>query len=331
MSTINVVLLGFGTVGEGVYQIIKSRHDQYKEHLGLDINVKGVLVKNEQKVRHIDQDVKVTSYFSELLNMDDIDVVIEAIVGFEPGFSYLKQVLARGIPVISANKELIAHKGKQLKQLAQYNDTEIYFEASVGGGIPVIGVINNLLHVNDIRKIEGILNGTSNFILTTMRETGCSFDEALQIAQDKGYAEADPSNDVLGWDAFYKLMVLSELVYGKQPVWDHVKRMGIDQVTLEDIQEADQRNERIKLIASLEKNEDGGLSASLHPISVDSLHPLYGVEGVDNAININTDLLGDLMLKGAGAGALPTASAILEDLTLLFRHAKKSIRTIALQ
>lgn len=315
--TIHVVLLGFGTVGQGVYQTIRTHQRELKELLGQEVRVEGILVKNDKKPRSISSGVVVTTDYNALLNLPKVDVIVEAIVGREPAFTYVKGALNKGIPVISANKEMVAHKGKQLKKIASYNSVDFSYEAAVAGGIPVIGVIKELLHVNRIYKIEGILNGTSNYILTIMRVKNYSFEKALQLAQDKGFAEADPSNDILGTDAFYKLMILSDLVFGTQPDWETVMLKGIDQLTLDDINVAKDKGQRIKLIATVEKDDNNHLTASVQPIYTSSEHPLYGIEGVDNAVNIKTDLLNDLLLKGPGAGALPTASAIIQDVTLV--------------
>ncbi|RDI37914.1 homoserine dehydrogenase [Falsibacillus pallidus] len=316
---INVVLLGFGTVGESVYRTIASHQDGLRNILGTDIVVKGVLVKDARKSRNIASDVLVTTDFKKLLELPNIHAAIEAIVGVEPAFTYGKQFLNAGIPVITANKEMAAHKGGKLRKEAEANGTEFHFEAAVAGGIPIIAVLKQLLHANRISKIEGILNGTSNFILSTMREEGISFAEALERAQRNGYAEADPSNDILGKDSFYKLMILSELVFGKQPEWDEVDCTGINELVLNDLEEAGAGGKRIKLVASIGKDENGNLTAAVEPHSLDENHPLYHVEGVDNGIVVHTDLLGRLFLQGPGAGGPPTASAILEDLTQHFR------------
>ncbi|RLQ91181.1 homoserine dehydrogenase [Falsibacillus albus] len=321
--TINAVLLGFGTVGQGVYQTIHTHRKELKELLGTDIEIKGVLVKDEHKIRPIDQDILVTSNFSDLLKIPQLDLVIEAIVGCEPAFTYNKAFLQKGIPVVTANKEMVAHKGSELKRISEKNDVSFSYEAAVAGGIPVIGVISRLLHANRINKIEGILNGTSNFILSTMRKEQTSFEETLQRAQEKGYAEADPSNDILGRDSFYKIMILSDLVFGGQPDWEQTECTGIDEVTIENILKAQEVNKRIKLIAAVERDESETIKASVKPVLLDSEHPLYAVEDVDNAVNIQTDLLGNLLLKGPGAGGLPTASAILQDVALLFGQKEK--------
>ncbi|WP_433746656.1 homoserine dehydrogenase [Falsibacillus pallidus] len=316
---INVVLLGFGTVGESVYRTIASHQDGLRKILGTEIVVKGVLVKDARKPRNIASDVLVTTDFKKLLELPKIDAAIEAIVGVEPAYTYGVKFLNAGIPVITANKEMAAHKGEKLRREADANGTEFHFEAAVAGGIPIIAVLNQLLHANRVSKIEGILNGTSNFILSTMRGEGISFDEALKRAQRNGYAEADPSNDILGKDSFYKLMIISELVFGKQPEWKKVECTGINELSIKDFEEASAGGQRIKLVASIGKDEDGNITAAVEPQSLNETHPLYHVEGVDNGIVVHTDLLGRLFLQGPGAGGLPTASAILEDLTQHFQ------------
>lgn len=321
--TINVALLGFGTVGQGVYDTIRTHQEALYQALGDEVRVVEILIKNVDKVRRIHQGVHVTTRFQEVFSNHRIDVVIEAIVGCEPTFDYLMKTLEKGIPVVTANKELMAKKGALLKNIAKENQTTLDFEASVAGGIPILRVINDCLRINQIEKVEAILNGTSNYILTSMREDDLLFETALANAQKLGYAEADPANDILGWDAFYKTMILSDLVFGQQPDWHDAYRVGIEAVTKEEIQHALNSGEKIKLIASLSRGADNHIHAGVKPTRIGRDHPLYGIEGVDNAIRIKTDLTNDLVLSGPGAGALPTASAILGDVVACFRDKVK--------
>lgn len=244
-------------------------------------------------------------------------MVCEAIVGTEPAATYLKKSLQAGKHIITANKEMFALHGKELKELAEASGCQIGYEATTGGGIPIIQTISQLLKVNHIHKVSAILNGTSNYILSEMRNKGLSFDEALSQAQALGYAEADPVNDIEGFDSFYKLMILSDLIFNEQPDWNAVKRVGMTNVTADDINKLNADNKRIKLVATLERIK-GNLHAKVEPVSLSKTHPLFAVEGVDNAIAIETDLLGQLTLTGPGAGALPTASAMLEDMDTIF-------------
>jgi homoserine dehydrogenase len=311
--TVKVALMGLGTVGKGVLEAVCDRSNLLEERFGEKVEIVAVLVKNGLKPRVLPESVKVTSDFNEVLSIPDLAVAIEAIVGCEPARNYNLELLKRGVHVISANKECIAYHGKELNNAARRNGVTFSFEASVAGGIPVIRTIREQLRVNRIEKIEGIFNGTCNYVLSMMRSEGVSFAAALASAQELGYAEADPSNDIEGWDAFYKLMILSETVYGEQPDWNVAERIGIEKLTDADAAAAVKSGRRIKQVAVIEQTRSG-LRAFVRPISVGAGHPLYGVEGVDNAVHIRTDLLGSLILQGPGAGAKPTASAILEDL-----------------
>jgi len=313
MGSIKVVLLGLGTVGEGVYNsIVRSHQERLTKVLGKEVEIVGILVKNERN-RPILETVKVTTKVEELLELPTIDFVFEAIVGIEPACSYIKLFLDRGCHVISANKELLAHKGEELIAYAMERNRFLTFEAAVAGGIPLLRTILQLLQVNGITELEGIMNGTSNFILSKMRVNHLDFTEVLQEAQALGYAEANPESDVSGRDAFYKLMILSSLIYHQQPKWEEVERVGIENVKAVDLLIGEEYGLRLRLIASLKKSLDG-VKATVKPTFVSNGHPLYNVEGVDNGIVISTDLVGTLLLQGPGAGSKATASAMIEDL-----------------
>ncbi|UQD51156.1 homoserine dehydrogenase [Bacillus methanolicus] len=316
MSTIHIALLGYGTVGKGVYQTIKTHQKRFKAILGKEVKIEAVLVKNLEKHQLPDPDVILTNKFEDIISLPKLDVVIDAIIGKQPGFSYLSQAIKRGCHIITANKQMFAHYGRELLSLAEKHGVSVGFEATVAGGIPVIQTLRKLLSVNHIKKVHGILNGTSNFILTKMREEGCSFSDALSLAQEKGYAEADPTNDVEGFDAFYKAMILSEVVYGKQPDWEKVRKQGISSITLEQIELFSKFGLRFKHVASLEKTTKG-IHCSVKPVLVSSSHPLFHVEDVQNAVSIDADIVGNISLQGPGAGMFPTASAIVEDLIQL--------------
>lgn len=313
MSAISVGLLGFGTVGKGVYETINKHQGRLQAILGKEVKVSAILVKNVDKHGLPDKDVLLTDDFQKIIELPKLDVVIDAIVGKEPGYTYLRQAVARGCHVITANKEMFAHHGSELKTLAKEHNVSLGFEATVGGGIPIIQTLKQLLNANKIERIEGILNGTSNFILTSMREEKLSFETALKIAQAKGYAEADPENDIEGYDAFYKAVVLSELVFGKTPEWEKSTRKGITDISIEQINMASSLGLRFKHVASLEK-EKNAVRCTVKPVLVGESHPLYRVEGVQNAVSIDADIVGNISLQGPGAGMFPTASAIVEDL-----------------
>ncbi|GGH75223.1 homoserine dehydrogenase [Pullulanibacillus pueri] len=312
--TLNVALIGFGTVGSAVYRLIHTRREAFKKLIGQEIRITDIVIKDKNKKREIDSFTRITTQIDQVLSNPEIDVVIEAIVGVEPAFSYLSKALEKGLPVITANKVLFAQKGDLLKKLAGKNATTVGYEATVAGGIPIMRTLIDLLHVNRISKVEGVLNGTANFILSDMRTESHSFEEALALAQSLGYAEADPSNDILGTDAFYKLMILCQTIFGQTPAWSEVPVTGIHSISAVDIEVEALRGNRYKLIAEATLNDDGEVEASVKPQLIDNEHPLYGVEGVDNAVTLHTDLLGTLTLKGPGAGGNATASAVFSDL-----------------
>lgn len=318
MSTINIALLGYGTVGKGVYEIIRSNQERFLTLLGQNVKVVAILVKHIDKHAALKEGILLTDNFEDIIQLPKLDVVIEATVGVEPSVSYVKKAIQRNCHVITANKEMFAHHGGEIIELAKNYETTVGYEATVAGGIPVIQTLNKLLNINQVLKIEGILNGTTNFILTKMREEGYSFEAALSLAQELGYAEADPTNDVEGYDAFYKMMILCQVCFGGQPDWETVFRKGITGVTPEQIKHYDSTNLRIKHIASITKT-DRGIEAILTPTVVQPTHPFYNVEGVDNAISIHANIVGNISLSGPGAGMYPTASAIVEDLIHAYR------------
>ncbi len=314
LKELKIALLGLGTVGSGVYTSIMDRKGALEELLGHRLKLSSILIKDSSKARPFVKGVPLTSEFEKAIGEEVPDVVIEAIGGIEPARSYIIQSLEAGCHVISANKDLIARHGEELTERAAAKGVRFVYEASVGGGIPILRTLRELLRINRIQHVEAILNGTSNFILSYMRTTGSSFEEALELAQKKGYAEPDPTNDIEGLDAFYKAMVLSKWIYGVQPSWEEVQVEGIGNVLLEEIQLAEQLGLRLKHLVLLNDR----LDLQVQPVFVDSDHPLYGVEGVDNAVRIQTDLLGCLTLQGPGAGAEATASAIVEDLLSIY-------------
>ncbi|USK51034.1 homoserine dehydrogenase [Bacillus sp. CMF12] len=313
MSAITIGLLGFGTVGKGVYETISKHQGRLQAIFGKEVKISAILVKNVSKHSLRDDEVLLTDDFQDIIELPKLDVVIDAIVGREPGYTYLRQAISRGCHVITANKEMFAFHGSELARLAKENNVSLGFEATVGGGIPIIQTIKQLLNANKIERIEGILNGTSNFILTSMREESLSFEEALKIAQEKGYAEADPKNDIEGYDAFYKAVVLSELVFGKAPAQETSVREGITDITIEQIRMADSLGLKFKHVASIQREKDA-IRCTVKPVLTGEAHPLYRVEGVQNAVSIDADIVGNISLQGPGAGMFPTASAIIEDL-----------------
>lgn len=324
MSAIHIALLGYGTVGKGVYKTIQSHQEKLQALFGKEVKIVGVLVRNLAKHHLPDSDVLLTDDIEKIIALKDLDIVIDAIVGREPCFSYLKKAINRGCHVITANKEMFAHYGGELKQLAEKHNVSLGFEATVAGGIPVIQTLRQLLNVNNIKKVQGILNGTSNFILTKMREDKLNYETALKLAQVNGFAEADPTNDVEGFDAFYKAVILSEVAFGKAPNWEQAVREGIRGITIEQIDIFSSIGFRFKHIASIEQTAKG-IQCSVKPVLVSEQHPFYHVEGVQNAISIDADIVGNISLQGPGAGMFPTASAMIEDLSHIHRKNRPTI------
>jgi homoserine dehydrogenase len=329
MSAINVALLGFGTVGQGVCEAIDTHQDRLKEVLGKEVKVKAILIKDPTKERNIESSINVTTDFQEILDIPDLHVIFEAIVGEEPSYTYLTQAIEKGIHIVTANKAMFAKYGPELLEKAKRKGVSVGFEATTAGGVPVIGSIRQLLKVNEIRQIQGILNGTSNFILSQMRKRGLAFDTALKISQEKGYAEADPTNDIEGHDAFYKLLILSQTAFGRQPDWKNIRRKGISHLTAEWLQAAESFRLRFKHVGSLRRDSVDQIQGEVEPILVHDTHPFYGVEDVENAISLKGSLVGRITLLGPGAGKLPTGSAMVEDfLSLIERKYTDSAESI---
>ena len=319
MSAIHIALLGLGTVGKGVLETIETHQGKLQSLLGKPVKISAILVKNLDKHVLEDKSILLTDQFEEIIELDQLDVVIDVIVGKEPGFTYAKRAIERGCHFITANKEMFAHHGKELLELAEKHGVSVGFEATVAGGIPVIQTLRKLLNVNNITKVEGIINGTSNFILTNMRENQLPFEEVLVSAQEKGYAEADPTNDIEGYDAYFKGLVLSNVVFGELPKGEHIVRKGITHITKEQILAATSLGLKYKHVARLEK-QGHDIKLFVEPVLVTETHPFYSVEGVQNAVSIDADIVGNITLLGPGAGKLPTASAVVEDLLHLFQE-----------
>ncbi|MBM7096328.1 homoserine dehydrogenase [Bacillus sp. H-16] len=306
-----LLIIGFGTVGEGVYRTIQSKREKLSAILGREVKVPAILVKERGKSRDLEDHTRVATSLEEI-SAGSVDLVVEATPDAETGYPYVTHFLKKGIPVVTANKELIAKKGEELFKLAEVNDSDLLFEAAVAGGIPLLNTLRHTLKTNNIEQINGILNGTSNYVLTKMQNEGTSFDAALQEAQEKGYAEAVPDKDVDGWDAYYKASILSHWIYGAAPEWEEGAPAGIRSVTVEDLLLAEKATGKIKHVASL-KRSGFGIQASVRPCFIFSDHHLYSVNGVDNGVHIKGSLSGDLLLQGPGAGQYPTASAVIED------------------
>jgi len=311
-KTKNVGIIGLGTVGSGVYETLINKREKIEGLIDGSFHIPIVLVKDVNKTREVAIDTQITDTLEDFLKVD-LDAVVEASPDSDIAYPYVRQLLGKGITVVTANKELVAKYGEELLELAEVNQCRLYFEAAVAGGIPLLTSLRHTLKTNDVEKMEGIVNGTSNFILTKMREEGTPFQQALEEAQEKGYAEAVPDKDIDGWDAYYKTVILSHWLYGEAPTWTASKPKGVREIDTRDLVLADEFNGRIKHIASLEKLPTK-VVASVRPRFVLNTHPLYGVEGVNNGIHVKGSIVGSLLFQGAGAGKFPTASAVIEDL-----------------
>lgn len=263
MAVIKAAILGFGTVGEGVYEAVQTHQQQLQDILDAEVQIVGVLIQDLEKNRSISEDVLVTTNFEEILNIPDLQVVFEAIVGEDPSYIYLERAMEQGCDIVTANKVMFARHGERLLRKAYEQGVQIGYEATVAGGVPIIRTLAHQLQVNKVERIQAILNGTSNYILTEMRNKQLSFEEVLKTAQELGYAEADPTNDVEGFDAFYKLMILSSLVFGSQPSWDEVNVKGISAVSNEQIEVAYNNGHRYKHIAEVTKKTEKYLRLSV--------------------------------------------------------------------
>lgn len=325
MPEIKAAILGFGTVGEGIYRILDERKKEIEQQTGYTIEIASILVRDTKKERIPTPGVLVTDDIREVFAQPQLDIIFEAIVGEEPAYSYLSEAISKGYNVITANKAMFAVHGPSLIEQAEAAGVEIGFEATTAGGVPIIRTVKNLLAGDRVQRIQGILNGTSNFILTKMRQDEVSFKEALKEAQALGYAEADPTDDVAGKDAFRKLMILSKLAFDKQPDWASIDIQGIEKVKLEDVLGANQGGLRYRHIAEITIDENGKLSGSVGPVLVGASHPFYGIDGVDNSIILDTDYLGALTLTGPGAGMYPTGSAMVNDFIHSISNRKRAL------
>lgn len=296
-------MLGLGTVGTGVAHLLS---------LQKQLVLKRVAVRDLSKARQVELSCAITGDAAEVLDDPEIEIVIEVMGGEQPALDYLKRALERRKHVVTANKEVLAKHGPELFDLARSKGVAIFFEASVAGGVPLISTIHKGLEANEITSVVGILNGTTNFILSSMEEKGEDFASALSKAQQLGFAEADPTNDVEGFDVAYKLSILCALAFGQFPHVDSIHRQGITQITSEDLSNAHDFGYRVKLIASASKR-NGNLDVRVHPMLVPLTHPLSNVSGSNNGILVTGDVVGEIVMVGPGAGQMPTASAIVGD------------------
>lgn len=319
---IQVAVLGYGTVGSGVVEVIETNKEDIDKRAGEKLNVKYILDLRDFPGDPYEK--KVIHDYNVILNDPEVAIICETMGGIKPAYDFTKQALLAGKSVCTSNKELVANHGPELLRLAKENHCNYLFEASVGGGIPIIRPLNYSLTAEKIDAITGILNGTTNYILTKMDKEGADFDEVLKEAQEKGYAERNPEADVEGYDACRKIAILSSLMCGKNVNYEDIYTEGITKISSADFKYAKQMNKSIKLLAMSRETEDG-FFAMVAPFMISKEHPLYCVNDVFNAVYVHGNMLGDSMYYGRGAGKLPTASAVVSDVIDCARHQGKTV------
>ena len=309
----NIAVLGYGVVGSGTVEVLYKNKEALEKKIGEEYEVKRILdLRDFPDSPYAD---KFTKNFDDIVNDPEIDIVAEVMGGVQFAYPYVKAALEAGKSVVTSNKELVAAKGAELLKIAREKDVNFFFEASVGGGIPIIRPLNQCLSANEIDEIAGILNGTTNFILTKMIKEGMGFDEALKIAQDLGYAERNPAADVEGHDTCRKICILASLAFGKHVYPDNIHTEGITKITLEDVKYCESMGAVIKLIGYA-KNDGGKVTVMTCPAVIEGESQLAGVNDVFNAILVKGDATGDVVFYGKGAGKLPTASAVVSDIVI---------------
>lgn len=319
---INIAVLGYGTVGSGVVEVINTNYESIAKKAGDEINIKYVLDLRDFPGDPIQE--KIVHDFDIILNDPEVRIVVEVMGGTEPAYTFTKKALLAGKSVCSSNKELVAKHGAELLEIARERNINYLFEASCGGGIPIIRPLNSSLTADEIDEIAGILNGTTNYMLTKMAQEGSEYEDVLREAQEKGYAERNPAADVEGHDACRKIAILSSLAFGRQVDFEDIYTEGITKITAADFKYAKVMNKAIKLLG-FSKKENNSFYAMVAPALVDPNDPLFSVNDVFNAIFVHGNVLGDAMFYGRGAGKLPTASAVVSDVIDEAKHLHRSI------
>ncbi|HWR61079.1 MAG TPA: homoserine dehydrogenase [Clostridia bacterium] len=323
MEKTRIALLGLGTVGTGAWKIIRDNGRIIEKKAGCSLEVVKILVKDLHKRRGVELPAGIlTVDYGSIVDDPDIDIIVEVIGGVTPAKDYILRALKAGKQVVTANKAVLAQYGSEIFETAQRHNSSIRYEASVCGGIPIINILQESLASNEIEEVAGILNGTTNYILTKMTEEGQAYETALREAQELGYAEADPSSDVEGHDAAYKLAILAHLAFGTKLGIKDIRVKGIGGLTRKDIAEAKEAGFCIKLIARARKENDG-YSLGVGPERLPLKHPLAGVSGVNNAVLVRGNAVKELMFYGQGAGEMPTGSAVVGDIIALARNREK--------
>lgn len=307
-----IAILGHGVVGSGVYEVIEKNQDAISQRIGQPLEVSYIL--DQRSFPGLSYSHKVTNDFKKILDDPEISVVAEMMGGLHPAYDFSKEALQAGKSVVTSNKLVVAEKGAELLAVAREHNVSYLFEASVGGGIPLLHPMCNCFGANNIEEVAGILNGTTNYILTQMVKSGKSFDEALEMAQQNGYAEANPDADILGHDSARKISILANILLGKEVQPGQVYTEGITHITREDMAYAAVWGGAVKLVGAFRPCLDGRAEVMVAPCFVPEGNPLYAVEDVFNAVVIRGDMVDDVMLYGRGAGKLPTASAVVSDI-----------------
>lgn len=322
---INIAVLGYGTVGSGVVEVIRTNHESINKRAGEEINVKYVLDLRDFPGDPVSEIL--VHDFEQIVNDPEVDIVVEVMGGTGAAYNFAKRALEAGKSVCTSNKALVAKYGPELMDIAKEKGINFLFEASCGGGIPIIRALNASLTADEIDEITGILNGTTNYMLDKMNTEGADFHTVLKEAQEKGYAEADPTADVEGQDACRKIAILSSLAYGKFLDFENVYTEGITKITPEDMEYAREMGRTIKLLGTSKRLGEDSFSAIVAPFLVGPQNPLYSVNGVFNSIFVHGNMLGDAMFYGSGAGKLPTASAVVADVVDAAKHLHETIPT----
>ncbi|WP_019120134.1 homoserine dehydrogenase [Brevibacillus massiliensis] len=324
-QTVNVGLLGLGTVGTGVVRIVQGHQEDLQKQTGLGIHIHKILVQDKDKPRSIDTvSDRITTDANELLSDPEIDVIVEVIGGISPAKEYILQALEHGKHVVTANKDLMALHGAEILQKAQERGCDVFYEASVAGGIPILRALVEGFSSDRITKMMGIVNGTTNYILTKMTQEGADYAEVLKEAQELGYAEADPTSDVEGLDAARKMAILATLGFRASVELAEVDVKGISSVTKEDIAYGKKLGYVVKLLG-LARRDDDEIEVSVQPTMIPKEHPLASVNGVFNAVYVHGEAVGETMFYGPGAGELPTATAVVSDLVTVVKNKKLGV------
>ncbi|HJB87328.1 homoserine dehydrogenase [Mordavella massiliensis] len=323
---INIAVMGYGTVGSGVVEVVNTNGARINQRIGEELNIKYVLDLKDFPGNPVQE--KIVHDFETIIQDDDVKIVVEVMGGIEPAYTFVKRCLLAGKSVATSNKALVAKHGAELLSIAKDHNINFLFEASVGGGIPIIRPLNSSLTADEIEEITGILNGTTNYMLTKMFYEGADYDSVLKEAQANGFAERNPEADVEGYDACRKIAILSSLISGQQVDFEDIYCEGITEITVEDMKYAKAMGAAIKLLASSKRYPGNRLHAIVAPCLLYPDHPLYNVNGVFNSIFVHGNVLGDAMFYGSGAGKLPTASAVVADVVDAAKHLNRNIMTM---